>query len=252
MNDVTLDDRTPDLRNAAYQCTRGKHGTCVVWPAHGVRGDLVQVHIPVQELSDASVAAGGEPFGVRGTLINRALRDFKSRIQNRVSNSAPVEGRIVLGLGSLRASSEPSGTQSPPFGWNNSGQDTANDPVRTASERERNFIADTQSGTIEPLPPLQAPSVPTASTAPSTVGATLRSTSAASASLTPTITAVTEAHPFLRFAESFEPLGPRPVPAVMAAAIQGAASSSAAGNLSTEVNADRAGQVGNRRTQVAV
>jgi hypothetical protein len=74
-----------------------------------------------------------------------------------------------------------------------------------------------------------------------------------SGSLTPTITSDTagEAHPFLRFAESFEPLGPRPVPEVMTAAIQGAASSFAAGNLSTEVNVDLAGAGGNRGTQVA-
>jgi hypothetical protein len=52
-------------------------------------------------LSDASAAAGGETFGANSAKINRALGDFKSRIQDRVSNSKPVDGRIVLGPGSL-------------------------------------------------------------------------------------------------------------------------------------------------------
>ena len=102
MNDITLDERSPDLSDAAYSCTFPGHGMCVVWPAHSANGDLVQVHIPVQELSDASEAAGREGFGANSTKINRALRDFKSRIQGRVSNSSAVDGRIVLSLGSLR------------------------------------------------------------------------------------------------------------------------------------------------------
>ena len=101
MNDITLDERIPDLGDAGYSCTFTKHGVCVVWPAQRANGDRVEVHIPVQELSDASVAAGGESFGANSAKINRALRDFKSRIQDRVSNSRPVDGRIVLGPGSF-------------------------------------------------------------------------------------------------------------------------------------------------------
>jgi hypothetical protein len=102
MNDITLDERSPDLSDAAYSCTFPGHGMCVVWPAHSANGDLVQVHIPVQELSDASAASGGDHFGAHSAQINRALADFKPRIQDRVSNSRPVDGRIVLGLRSLR------------------------------------------------------------------------------------------------------------------------------------------------------
>jgi hypothetical protein len=101
MNNITLDETTPDLGDAGYSCTFSKHGVCVVWPARRANGDRVEVHIPVQELSDASAAAGRETFGANSAKINRALRDFKSRIQDRVSNSEPVDGRIVLGRGSL-------------------------------------------------------------------------------------------------------------------------------------------------------
>ena len=45
--------------------------------------------------------------------------------------------------------------------------------------------------------------------------------------------------------------GPQSVPEVMAVLVQGATSSSAAGNLSTELNVDLAGPPGNRRTQAA-
>jgi hypothetical protein len=103
MNDITLDERTPDLGDAGYSCTFTKHGVCVVWPARRANGDRVEVHIPVQELSDASEVAGREGFGANSTKINRALRDFKSRIQNRVNNSRPVDGRIMLSMGSLRS-----------------------------------------------------------------------------------------------------------------------------------------------------
>jgi hypothetical protein len=53
-------------------------------------------------LSDASEAAGREGFGANSVKINRALRDFKSRIQDRANKSRPVDGRIVLSVGSLR------------------------------------------------------------------------------------------------------------------------------------------------------
>jgi hypothetical protein len=100
MNDITLDE-APDLGDAGYSCTFTKHGVCVVWPARHANGDRVEVHIPVRELSDASAVAGGETFGANSAKINRALREFKSRIQDRVSKSKPVDGRIVLGPGSL-------------------------------------------------------------------------------------------------------------------------------------------------------
>jgi hypothetical protein len=174
--------------------------------SHSANGDLVQVCIPVRELSDMSEAAGGRPFGVNLARINNALRKFKSRIQERVSNSTPVDGRIVLGRTGLASS-----------------------------------VLGAISGTVIP---------PSPSTAPSIVEGTLRSASVSSGSLRATVTPDTAgAAAPLRFAESFEQLGPRPVPPVMTAAIQGAASSSAAGNISTEVNVDLAGPVENLRTQ---
>jgi hypothetical protein len=124
------------------------------------------------------------------------------------------------------------------------------------AQRLNDLLRDIETEYSEPGEPssLQPSLEPTASTAPSTVEASLGSTSVSGSSLTPTITPDTagEAHPFLRFAESFEPLSPRPVPKVMTVALQGAPSSSASSTVSTELNVDLAEPVGSRGTQVAV